>query len=222
MDLVVLQCSCLEELVEVYITKVADVAADVATDLVGKVERNIPQNDPRNPAVIADNVGDNAGDIVGNLGWDPTFLARMSNHLVLHLLLLPQGGSMSPNSFLPFILLLVVIIVAVVIAVTVVLVVVVVVESSFVVKLSFVITGPLIQACFRDELDNVVDEEDGGWICFLGGNNSSGTKKYRGSNSSDSGNTRDGVKIASREIRSCYGIGGSLAAALYACIYGSS
>ncbi|GKE46229.1 inorganic pyrophosphatase, partial [Tanacetum coccineum] len=39
--------------------------------------------------VIADNVGDNVGDIVGNLGWDLTFLARMSNHLVQHLLLLP-------------------------------------------------------------------------------------------------------------------------------------
>ncbi|GJS93246.1 hypothetical protein Tco_0800214 [Tanacetum coccineum] len=43
--------------------------------------------------------------------------------------------------------------------------------------------------------DNVVEEEDGGWICFLGGNNSSGTKKYRGSNNSDGGNTGDGVKI---------------------------
>nr|GEV79298.1 hypothetical protein [Tanacetum cinerariifolium] len=47
--------------------------------------------------------------------------------------------------------------------------------------------GTRIQACFRDELDNVVEEEDGGWICFLGGNNSSGTKKHRGSNSGDGG-----------------------------------
>ncbi|GKB87255.1 hypothetical protein Tco_0959527 [Tanacetum coccineum] len=78
-----------------------------------------------------------------------------------------------------------------------------------------------IHACFRDELDNVVEEEDGGWICFLDGNNSLGTKKYRGSNSSDGGNTRDGVKIAGGEIGSGGGIGGSLAAALYACIYGS-
>ncbi|GJW40781.1 hypothetical protein Tco_0066626 [Tanacetum coccineum] len=53
-----------------------------------------------------------------------------------------------------------------------------------------------------DELDNVVEEEDGEWICFLGGNNSSGTKKYRGSNSSDGGNTRDGVKIAGGVIGS--------------------
>nr|GEX67860.1 retrovirus-related Pol polyprotein from transposon TNT 1-94 [Tanacetum cinerariifolium] len=56
--------------------------------------------------------------------------------------------------------------------------------------------GTRIHACFRDELDNVVEEEDGGWICFLGGNNSSGTKKYQGSNSGDGGNTEDGVKIA--------------------------
>ncbi|GJU62316.1 hypothetical protein Tco_1244151 [Tanacetum coccineum] len=46
-----------------------------------------------------------------------------------------------------------------------------------------------------DELDNVVEEEDGERIRFLGGNNSSGTKKYQGSNSSDGGNTGDGVKI---------------------------
>ncbi|GJV40965.1 hypothetical protein Tco_1419405 [Tanacetum coccineum] len=47
-----------------------------------------------------------------------------------------------------------------------------------------------------DELNNVVEEEDGEWICFLGGSSSSGTKKYRGSNSSDGGNTGDEVKIA--------------------------
>ncbi|GKD65158.1 hypothetical protein Tco_1307266, partial [Tanacetum coccineum] len=62
-------------------------------------------------------------------------------------------------------------------------------------------------ACFRDELDNVVKEEDGGWICFLGGNNSSETKKYRGSNSSDGGNTGDGVKIAGGVIGACGEIG---------------
>ncbi|GKF55535.1 hypothetical protein Tco_0165875, partial [Tanacetum coccineum] len=67
--------------------------------------------------------------------------------------------------------------------------------------------GTRIHACFyRDKLDNVVEEEDGGWICFLDGY-SSGTKKYRGLNSSDGGNTRDGVKIASGEIRSGGGIG---------------
>ncbi|GJV70860.1 reverse transcriptase domain-containing protein [Tanacetum coccineum] len=43
-------------------------------------------------------------------------------------------------------------------------------------------------------------------ICFLGGNNSSGTKKYRGSNSSDGGNTGDGVKIAGGVIGSGDGI----------------
>ncbi|GJU03687.1 hypothetical protein Tco_1114025 [Tanacetum coccineum] len=50
--------------------------------------------------------------------------------------------------------------------------------------------------------DNVVEEEDGEWICFLGGNSSSGTKKYRGSNSNDGGNTGDGVKIAVEYIGS--------------------
>ncbi|GJX30714.1 hypothetical protein Tco_0240569 [Tanacetum coccineum] len=49
---------------------------------------------------------------------------------------------------------------------------------------------------------NVVEEEDGEQIRFLGGNSSSGTKKYRGSNSSDGGNTRDGVKIAGKVIGS--------------------
>ncbi|GKE21729.1 hypothetical protein Tco_1433241, partial [Tanacetum coccineum] len=65
--------------------------------------------------------------------------------------------------------------------------------------------GTRIQAYLRDELDNVVEEEDGGWICFLGGNNSSGTKKYQGSNSSDGGNTGDGVKIAGGVIGACGG-----------------
>ncbi|GKG01951.1 hypothetical protein Tco_0306656, partial [Tanacetum coccineum] len=45
-------------------------------------------------------------------------------------------------------------------------------------------------------------QEDGEWICFLGGNSSTGTKKYRGLNSSDGGNTGDGVKIAGRVIGS--------------------
>ncbi|GJR90880.1 hypothetical protein Tco_0214891, partial [Tanacetum coccineum] len=64
-------------------------------------------------------------------------------------------------------------------------------------------------ACFRDELDNVVEEDDGGWICFLGGNNSSGTKKYRGSNSSDGGDTKDRVKIVGELIGSDGRIGDS-------------
>ncbi|GKF46118.1 hypothetical protein Tco_0135920, partial [Tanacetum coccineum] len=50
----------------------------------------------------------------------------------------------------------------------------------------------------RDELDNVVEEEDGEWIRFLGGNSSSG----RRSNSNYGGNTRDGVKIAGGVIGS--------------------
>ncbi|GJS66320.1 hypothetical protein Tco_0680884 [Tanacetum coccineum] len=52
------------------------------------------------------------------------------------------------------------------------------------------------------EINNVVEEEDREWIRFLGGNNSLGTKKYRGSNSSDGGNTKDGVKIAGGVIGS--------------------
>ncbi|GJY63350.1 hypothetical protein Tco_0464810 [Tanacetum coccineum] len=50
-----------------------------------------------------------------------------------------------------------------------------------------------------------VEVEDEGWIYFLGGNNSSGIKKYRGSNSSDGGNTRDGVKIAGGVIGLVHG-----------------
>ncbi|GJS31364.1 hypothetical protein Tco_0491984 [Tanacetum coccineum] len=50
--------------------------------------------------------------------------------------------------------------------------------------------------------DNVVEEEDGECIVFLGGNSSQKTKKYRGLNSSDGGNTGDGIKIASGVIGS--------------------
>nr|GEV81507.1 hypothetical protein [Tanacetum cinerariifolium] len=65
--------------------------------------------------------------------------------------------------------------------------------------------------CFRDELNNVVKEEDRGCICFLGCNNSSGTKKYQGSNSGDGGNTRDGVKITGGVIGFGGGIGDAVA-----------
>nr|GEX46982.1 hypothetical protein [Tanacetum cinerariifolium] len=61
---------------------------------------------------------------------------------------------------------------------------------------------------FKNELDNVVEEEDEGWIFFLGGNNLLGTKKYRGSNSGDGGNTEDGVKITGGVIEFGGGIGG--------------
>ncbi|GJT16851.1 hypothetical protein Tco_0875557 [Tanacetum coccineum] len=50
------------------------------------------------------------------------------------------------------------------------------------------------------KIHNVVEEEDGEQIRFLGGNSSSGTKKYRGSNSNDGGNIGDGVKIAGEVI----------------------
>nr|GFA28978.1 hypothetical protein [Tanacetum cinerariifolium] len=58
----------------------------------------------------------------------------------------------------------------------------------------------------RSKQHNVVEEDDGGWIFFLGGNNSSGTKKYQGSNSSDGGNTGDGIKIIGGVIGSGDGI----------------
>ncbi|GJT54202.1 putative reverse transcriptase domain-containing protein [Tanacetum coccineum] len=47
-----------------------------------------------------------------------------------------------------------------------------------------------------------VEEEDGEWIHFLGGNSSLGIEKYRGLNSSDGGNIRDRVKIAGGVIGS--------------------
>ncbi|GJY92818.1 hypothetical protein Tco_0508600 [Tanacetum coccineum] len=56
----------------------------------------------------------------------------------------------------------------------------------------------------------------------LGGGISSGGKKYQESNIGDSGNTGDGDKTSGGSIGACGGIGGSLAAALYTCIYGSS
>nr|GEU28968.1 ribonuclease H-like domain-containing protein [Tanacetum cinerariifolium] len=59
-----------------------------------------------------------------------------------------------------------------------------------------------------DELDNVVEKEDGGWICFLGDTNSLGTKKYQGLNSNDGGYIVDGVKIIGGVIGSGGGIGG--------------
>ncbi|GJY01116.1 reverse transcriptase domain-containing protein, partial [Tanacetum coccineum] len=49
---------------------------------------------------------------------------------------------------------------------------------------------------------NVVEEEDGELIHFLGANSSSGTKKYQGSNSSDGDNIEDRVKIAGEVIGS--------------------
>ncbi|GKA04054.1 hypothetical protein Tco_0676835 [Tanacetum coccineum] len=66
----------------------------------------------------------------------------------------------------------------------------------------FVSHGVLSTLLPEKELNNVVKEEDGEWICFSGGNNHLGTKKYRGSNSSDGGNTGDEIKIAGRVIGS--------------------
>nr|GEZ06039.1 putative reverse transcriptase domain-containing protein [Tanacetum cinerariifolium] len=59
---------------------------------------------------------------------------------------------------------------------------------------------PIKSNIVRLATTSIVEEEVGGWICFLGGNNSSGTNKYQGSNSGDGGNTEDGVKITSGVI----------------------
>ncbi|GKB97011.1 hypothetical protein Tco_0983148, partial [Tanacetum coccineum] len=184
---------------------------------------------------------------------------------------IPIVGSISPEGFLPSILLLVVIIVTVVIVVVILIVVVVAIVGvvivvaiigvvvvvggvSFIIKLLFVIIGVPVGPVFllgllalaivavcasraaampsamdnditsfgrgygmiyedRDNdaiggndneraINNVVEEEDGEQIHFLGGNSSLGTKKYRGSNSNDGGNTGDGVKIAGGVIGS--------------------
>ncbi|GJS94288.1 hypothetical protein Tco_0801256 [Tanacetum coccineum] len=128
---------------------------------------------------------------------------------------IPIGSSISLEGFLSFMLLLGVIIVMVVFVVVVLVVVViaivgvvivvvfgivVVVDVSSIFKLSFVIVDSF--SCYWSSAYNVVEEEDGEWICFLGGNSSSGTKKYRGSNSNEGGNTGDRVKIAGEVIRS--------------------
>ncbi|GJR87155.1 hypothetical protein Tco_0211166 [Tanacetum coccineum] len=54
----------------------------------------------------------------------------------------------------------------------------------------------------NDDERAIIEEEDEEQIRFLGGNSSSGTKKYQGSNSNDGGNTGDGVKIAGGVIGS--------------------
>ncbi|GKB62809.1 hypothetical protein Tco_0918995, partial [Tanacetum coccineum] len=79
---------------------------------------------------------------VASSGWPFVFaVPGQMTHLVASLTL--DSASISPDSFLPSILLLLVIIVAVAIVVTVILVVVVVGEGSSIIKLSFVIIGSL-------------------------------------------------------------------------------
>ncbi|GKB89857.1 hypothetical protein Tco_0962129, partial [Tanacetum coccineum] len=77
---------------------------------------------------------------------------------------IPIGSSISPEGFLLLVLLLVVIIVMVVI----VIVILIVVDDAVRVGL------------IRDELDKVVEKKMGNGFCFLGGNNSSGTKEISG------------------------------------------
>ncbi|GJR80818.1 retrovirus-related pol polyprotein from transposon TNT 1-94 [Tanacetum coccineum] len=83
--------------------------------------------------------------------------------------------------------------------------IVIVVGVSSIFKFSFVVVDSF--SCYWSSacpgvLVNIFEEEDGGWIRFLGGNSSSGIKKYRGLNSNDGGNTGDGVKIAGGVIGS--------------------
>ncbi|GKD28064.1 hypothetical protein Tco_1234278, partial [Tanacetum coccineum] len=102
---------------------------------------------------------------------------------------IPFVGSISPEGFLPPILLLVVIIVTVIVMVVV---VVAVGGVPSILKLSFMVIGfflgtiLLYQESFKFR---------------------PGTKKYRGSNSSDGSNTGDGVKIAGGVIGPGGGIG---------------
>ncbi|GJY36438.1 hypothetical protein Tco_0421816 [Tanacetum coccineum] len=68
-------------------------------------------------------------------------------------------------------------------------------ETSIALMFKQVVIVEVFFAVIFQLAKNALRKKMGGWICFLGGNNSSGTKKYQGSNSSDGGNTGDGVKI---------------------------
>ncbi|GJY49009.1 hypothetical protein Tco_0438965 [Tanacetum coccineum] len=82
---------------------------------------------------------------------------------------------------------------------------------------------PSGRGIIHNELSNSAKiDSSKGILVSLGGEISSGGKKYQESNIGDSGNTGDGGKTGGGSIGACGGIGGSLAAALYACIYGSS
>ncbi|GJY27193.1 hypothetical protein Tco_0401919 [Tanacetum coccineum] len=70
----------------------------------------------------------------------------------------------------------------------------------------------------KDEILRVIQQI----YISLGGGISSRGKKSQESNIGDSGNTGDGGKTGGGSIGAYGGIGGSLAAALYVCIYGSS
>ncbi|GJU16970.1 hypothetical protein Tco_1144936 [Tanacetum coccineum] len=146
------------------------------------------------------------------------------------------GGSISSEGFLSSILLVVVIIVMVVIVVVILIVIVVAIvgvvivvmifgvvvvvdDVSLIFKLSFVIierksVGPVfcwvylhraivVALCFSELWQDALSQ----YQLLDCSQSSSGTKKYRGSNSSDGGNTGDGVKIAGGVIESCGEIG---------------
>nr|GEX83576.1 hypothetical protein [Tanacetum cinerariifolium] len=132
------------------------------------------------------------------------------------------GGSISPDGFLPSILLVVVIIITVVIIViTVILVVVVGEASSKVLGLEASgggvvdLTGdedPTDEDEDNDIVSNTyggakesIEEDDRKRTRFLGGKISSGRKKSRGSNSSYGGNTKDGGKMIGEAIGACGG-----------------
>ncbi|GJU89023.1 hypothetical protein Tco_1301446 [Tanacetum coccineum] len=140
---------------------------------------------------------------------------------------IPIGSSISPKGFLLLVLLLVVIIVTVVVVIVILIVVVDVV--SLILKLSFEIIGislvlvfllgfSMAAACasramltsFWESFYQHKTTDDKNDITSFervyGGNNSSRTKKYRGSNSSEGGNSEDRVKLVGGVIGSGDGI----------------
>ncbi|GKC13746.1 hypothetical protein Tco_1010528, partial [Tanacetum coccineum] len=137
------------------------------------------------------------------------------------------GGNISPNSFLPSILLLLVIIVAVAIVVTVVLVVVVgegilevflypiarffyhqnfICDHWFLAQNYALLPEPLTSGLWAE-----VKEDDMERARFRDGRISSGRKKYWGSNIGDSGNIRDGGKKVGGAIGAYGGVIGEMA-----------
>ncbi|GJV79080.1 hypothetical protein Tco_1514950 [Tanacetum coccineum] len=131
---------------------------------------------------------------------------------------IPISSSISPEGFLLLVLLLVVIIVTLVIVIVILIVVVDDVSLSFFHYQTFVYGyWFLVQNCvslhalltsgswgygmiYEDGDNDAIGGNDDERV--ISGNSSSGTKKYRGSNSNDGGNAGDEVKIAGGVIES--------------------